>query len=369
MIMYVLGIDTSCDETSASVIKGSTILSNVMPSQIEFHSRYGGVVPSLAKLAHQQRIDGVVDLAIRRSGIGKKDIDLIAVTVGPGLAIALEVGIKKAKELSKELKKPVIGVNHMEGHLFSGFLEPKTSFQTNFDFKFPSLGVLCSGGHSEFVSVSGVGEYKKIGETLDDACGECFDKCARIIGLGYPGGKVLSKFADINRINVEIKFLNKNNSKYVLLKNRLGREYLLPIPMATSGDFNLSFSGLKTAFASLVQSLGVLTREDIYDLCVVFETSAIQQIIFKLDLILQKYSFKEMWLGGGVFANNYLNSEVRKIAKKYSMAIKKPYKKSLTGDNAAMIAFAGLVNHSILQKTHNLDQIDRIPSLEIDEFL
>ncbi|MCS7317423.1 MAG: hypothetical protein NZZ41_03760 [Candidatus Dojkabacteria bacterium] len=373
--MYILGIDTSCDETSAAVIENSCILSNVVSSQANFHRAYGGVVPSIAKLNHQLKIDKVVNMALKRAGIQFNDLEYIAVTIGPGLAIALEVGINFAKKISTEFKIPIIPINHMEGHLWSFFLQPhKRDFDrwsNNNSISYPSLGVLISGGHSEFILVEGFRKYTKIGETLDDACGECLDKCARTIGLGYPGGIVLAKLANIYRHRFIINVINNIQLKYVQITSKYDSNisFMLPIPKSTSLDFNLSFSGLKTAFNNLVSSIKKLDKEIIFALCVLLEATAMYSILVKIEKIIEKYKdIKELWLGGGVVANNLLNKLLRRFAKQQNLVIRKPYSKKLTGDNAAMIALIAYLNfiHNI-RYSYNIDKIDRIPSLDITE--
>lgn len=185
--MKILAIDTSADDTSAAVVNGRKVLSHVEYSQIQLHSKWGGIYPSIAKRAHAERIDSVVERAFMRSGLEWKDLDGIGVTYGPGLAIALEVGLNKAKELSKQYKKPLIAVNHMEGHLYSSFVQ-NSKGNPKHDFKFPYLGLLVSGGHTELVILKDHLTYEVIGETLDDAAGEALDKAARMLGFGYPGG-------------------------------------------------------------------------------------------------------------------------------------------------------------------------------------
>ncbi len=378
----ILGIDTSCDETSASVVRGVKVLSNVMPSQIEFHSKYGGVVPSLAKLAHTERIDNVVKEALKRARVTMEQIDAVAVTYGPGLAIALEVGLKKAKELAEKFNKPLIAINHMEGHLLSSFVEPNgkknilvKDLMHDYKIKFKkgsAIGVLVSGGHTEIILVKDFFNYQKIGETEDDACGECLDKCARMLGLGYPGGPVISKLAKENKKNIQYTILNKNQSRIVTLKNiNTGRTYQLPVPMAFSPNLNFSYSGLKTAFSSLVSSLSV-TKDEIFDLCSIIEIAAFEEVRLKVFKAFEKYSPFELWLGGGVVANAHLKSVLRKVSGR--IKVKVPYSNKLTGDNASMIALAGALRFNSFVNSHNpkvgiftkeYEKIDREPNLSL----
>lgn len=379
---YILGIDTSCDETSVAVVENFKILSNIMPSQTEIHSQYGGVVPSLAKLAHIERIDSVVELALKRARISLEKIDVVAVTYGPGLSIALEVGIKKAKEIATQIKKPLIAINHMEGHLLSSFAVNKNSTNSSKSIflkysslfkKKPALGILISGGHTQIILVKNFSDYQNVGESLDDAGGECLDKCARILGIGYPGGPVVTKFAKENRKNVTYKIYNKNQGRYVELINKnSGEKYILPIPMAFTDDLNFSFSGLKTAFAEL-SSKKIITKENILDLCSIIEIATYEEIRLKVEKAIIQYNPFEIWLGGGVIASAYLKSVIRKIAKKNNIAVRVPFSKKLTGDNAAMIAIAAafkierfginLPNKIAGIYLNLFDEIDRDPSL------
>lgn len=389
-----LAIDTSCDETSASVVRGLTTLSNVMPSQMEFHKKFGGVVPSLAKLAHQDRIDNVIQEALTKANVKIEDVDAIAVTYGPGLAIALEIGVNKAKELAQKYKKPLVAINHMEGHLLSSFAQrnSKTENQaTNHkpQAAFPALGVLVSGGHTELILVKSFGEYTKIGETLDDSCGEAYDKCGRILGLGYPAGPTISKFAKEHRKNIEINIFRKNLSTIVSITNKnTGSSYQLPLAMANSGDLNFSYSGLKTAFKQLVESMvnkklshqdevsGVkefLTKDQVLDLCVLIESAALGQLLVKIEKAIKEYSPKEIWLGGGVVASARLRELVRDVSKKNNIKLKFPYSNKLTGDNAVMIAVASNIKLISYKEIKHIPQdgiylkdfskLDRDPSL------
>lgn len=391
-----LAIDTSCDETSVAVVRNFTVLSNVLPTQIEFHKKYGGVMPSVAKLAHQERIDNVVIESMKKAKVNFSDIDAIAVTVGPGLAIALEVGIEKAKELAIKYNKPLITVNHMEGHLLSSFARQKELQNSNDEYqnkfqipnlKFPNLGMLVSGNHTEIVLIKNFGEYQKIGETLDDSCGEAYDKCGRMLGLGYPAGPVISEFAKQNRKNMELGIANINNSVHAWAKNKpprskpqgvpseklvIGKEpqqaaeylsadnkntkayYSLPVSMAKSNDLNFSYSGLKTAFKQLVTNVSGqnisyedqlsgeinLSKEQIMDLCVIFEHAALSQISIKLSKAIKQYKPKEVWLGGGVVASTRLRSIVRSLCKDNNVILRVANTKKLFGDNAAMIGVA-----------------------------
>lgn len=255
--MLILAIDTSCDETSVAITDGRRVLSNVIYSQVLLHKKWGGVVPSIAKRAHEERIDFVVEEALKKFSKGKTsavkqkqnqeqtaevkirmaNIDAIAVTQGPGLAVALEVGIKKAKELSLKFNKKIIAVNHLEGHIYSAFVE-NSQGNPEIDFEFPYLALIVSGGHTEFIIFKNHLEYQIIGQTLDDAAGEALDKAAKLLGLGYPGGPVLEKLAK--------QVGNKDDHHF-------------PRPMLKSNDLNFSFSGLKTSFYYFLKSQAMKT--------------------------------------------------------------------------------------------------------------
>lgn len=391
-----LAIDTSFDETSVSVVEGLKVISNIRPSQMEFHKKYGGVVPSVAKLAHEERIDNVVEESLKQAGKDYSDLDFVAVTKGPGLAIALEVGIKKAKEIAKKYNLPLIPINHMEGHLLSGFAQ-RNSENLSFDLtnlqeiKFPNIGLLVSGGHTEMILIKNWGDYEKIGETLDDSCGECLDKSGRILGLGFPAGPIISKFAQENRENMIFEQKNKNKSVIIKAQNKNSkREYQLPVTMIHSGDLNFSYSGLKTAFRQLVEKITQseyateqdrmqneenirrgLKKQEIYDLCSTLEVAAYRPLEIKFQKAIEKYSPAEIWLGGGVVASARFRHLIRKISKKNSLNFRVPYSSSLTTDNAAMIGLVANINlnfvenFKVLRSENEIGELDRVPSLSL----
>ncbi len=343
--MKILAIDTSCDDTSVSVLENTSILSNVVSSQDEVHKPWGGVVPNLARNAHKENIENTIKLAIKRSKIQISEIDLFAVTVGPGLAIALEVGIQKAKELAKKFKKPLVAVNHMAGHFFANFAVSKNSEIRNFEF--PILGILVSGGHTEIVWSEKLLEFKILGETIDDAIGEAFDKVSRMMNLGgLYGGKNIQEFA------------KKGDSK----------KYKFPIPMEKSGDFNFSYSGLKTSFLYTIQKIKPENfKDEIPHLCASFQSASVESVIFKLKKVLQKFSPKSVFLGGGVGQNILLRKEIRKLLKNFGLKLTTPYSKKLFSDNASMI---GVVAYFMAKKrmfVTNFEKLERKPRMKIDE--
>jgi N6-L-threonylcarbamoyladenine synthase len=373
-----LTIETSCDETAVAISRGTEILSNVVYSQLELHAQYGGVVPGIAKLAHQQKIDEVINTALNRAEVSLEQIETLAVTVGPGLAIALEVGVNKAKELAKQLNIPLIAVNHMEGHLLSSF--------ANQDFaqaQLPALGLLVSGGHTEFILIEKLGKYEKVGETLDDACGEAFDKCAHLLGLPYPGGPAIARLADVAMPNLTINYKQQHQSYLLIATSNLTKQtYTLTIPMAGNPSLDVSYSGLKTAMKQLIAGLAgvdqklniqetganaALPIEFTAELAAVFQVAAFRMLELKLQKALQKYpSIKELWLGGGVIANSYFRSLVTQFAHQNQLILRLPAKE-LTTDNAAMIAIAAyrqwLDGNYLTPNQH--DQLDRQPNLTL----
>jgi N6-L-threonylcarbamoyladenine synthase len=376
----ILAIDTSCDETSAAVTVDDRIFANVISSQVELHKKYGGVVPYLAKRAHQERIEPVILEAVvrfariarlNRDGRGSsldkyfREIDAVAVTYGPGLAPALEVGIAKAKELVWKYKKALIAVNHMEGHLLSSFAKnskgknpglerglglsflkafrPGPSL-TDLTERNPFLGLLVSGGHTQLVLMEKVGSYRLLGETLDDAGGEAFDKVAKILNLGYPGGPIIERLA----------------------KSGDEDSYPLPVPMAERAGFNFSFSGLKTAVLYLVRDLkaqGEFNKKVIEDVCASFQKAVALSLINKLEVAVKKTSPRAILLGGGVIANLYLRRKIRQSMRQFDLPILVPFEKRLFTDNAAMIGVCAYYQAKRNDLVADVDKLDRVPNL------
>jgi N6-L-threonylcarbamoyladenine synthase len=356
----ILAIDTSCDDTAAAVTCRFEVWSNIIASQTELHKPYGGVFPTLAKQAHKENIAPTVVTALRRAGVTWQDISAMAVTIGPGLAPALEVGIAYAKEMAAKYKLPLIPVNHLEGHLLSVLASPKarkTAVQLQKKSKklqpaFPTLGVLISGGHSEFILVKDFGTYTPLGATIDDAAGEALDKVGRMIDLGYPAGPVIEQFA------------KKGNP----------RAHDFPVPMTTSRDYNLSFSGLKTFSRNLVASLeeqGKLdSQQEIYDFAASLQYAIFRHINHKLIKILADHpEVKQVWLGGGVAANVALRKSLRETIKKSNLdaPLLTPYTKLLCQDNAAMIGVAAacVLNNTHIQDIAEQTAVERTPNLRL----
>jgi len=352
----ILAIDTSCDETSVAITDKTSIQANIVWSQASLHAQYGGVYPTLAKREHQKKIDFVINQALKKSGATPQNLDAVAVTIGPGLAPALEVGLEKAKEISLAFKKPLFAANHLEGHILSVFAKPKNTPYQPIDQYFPILGLVISGGNTQLVLSHTLGHYQILAETADDALGEALDKGARLLGLGYPGGAALEKLALLKT------------------KKTLGQEYPLPIPLL--GRENLakfSYSGLKTALVRLTEKLereqGHLTKEEIINLAYSYQNTAFIHLTRVIQTTLQtlKTTPKFLAVGGGVAANNQVRRELRHLAKENSLKTLFPYKKSLCGDNAAMIGVSVfLKTQADLVKPVNFQKIDRLPDLKLN---
>lgn len=345
--MIILGIETSCDETAVAIIevqseklkaKNVKVLSNVISSQVKLHAKYGGVVPNLAAREHVKNIEHVFKLALKKatpqnlSRLNLDNIDLIAVTRGPGLGPSLLVGIAFARTLAWKYNKPLIGVNHLEGHIYSNWLKPvgvSSEFQVPSSKFFPVLNLIVSGGHTELVLMSGHGKYKIIGETLDDAVGEAFDKVARLLGLGYPGGPAISRQAEKWPIEM-LKFRNI--------------EISFPRPMINSKNYNFSYAGLKTSVLYKIRDLknaGIKITDKVKnEICYEFQNAALDVLVFKTMKAAQEYKVKSLFLSGGVSANKELRERLGHEAKRIKTNYSQP-EIEYTGDNAAMIALAG----------------------------
>jgi len=304
----VLGIDTSCDDTAASVVEeGGRIVSNVVSNQYEIHRKYGGIVPELASRRHIEMILPVVDEAIKKAGISLKDLSAIAVCHGPGLIGSLLVGVCFAKALSYVYNIPLVAVNHLEGHIFSIFLEDSTP-------EFPFIALVVSGGHTNIYRVNGFGAYIEMGRTRDDAAGEAFDKVAKLLGLGYPGGPVIEEMA------------SRGDPKAISFPRA-----------ALQGSFDFSFSGLKTAVLNYLKRYPDSKKEDI---AASFQEAVIEILIKKTIEASKKEGIKKIVLSGGVSANSILRESIkdRCASEDITLYLPSPH---LCTDNGAMIASAG----------------------------
>ncbi len=323
--MYILGIESSCDESAASVLKASgqktEILSNVIASQINIHAQYGGVIPEIAAREHVLHILPTIDSALKQAKITHKDIKALAVTQGPGLITSLIAGVESAKALSLIWKKPLIPVHHVIGHIYANFINrPQAP-------KFPLLALVVSGGHSNLIYMKEHYQFKIIGETRDDAAGEAYDKAAKMMGLSYPGGPIIAKYAEEYR---------QSGQKSTIQ---------LPRPMLNSPDFDFSFSGLKTALLYQLQK-DKNWKKRLSEYCFAFEQAIIETLIHKTLKAANKYQPQSIVLAGGVAANSALREQLSSNIKDKlpKIAFFLP-EKQYTTDNAAMIASAGYFNY------------------------
>ena len=306
----ILAIESSCDDTSAAILKGNKVLSNIIANQ-KIHEKYGGVVPELASRAHQKNIIPVVDIAIKKAKIKKKDIDAVSFTKGPGLLGSLLVGSSFAKAFSIGMNIPLIAINHMQGHILSHFIKDNQSMP-----KFPFLCLTVSGGHTQIVKVTNYLEMQVLGNTLDDAAGEAFDKSAKILGLSYPGGPLIDKYAKHGDVNY-FKF---------------GK------PKVKGLDF--SFSGLKTSILYTIQK-GIdknsnFIKKNKNNLCASIQHSIVTILIEKIHKAAKETGINELAIAGGVAANSYLRNKLTELGKKYNYNLYIPKFEYCT-DNAAMI--------------------------------
>ena len=339
----ILGIESSCDETAASIISENdlgtpVVLSNIVSSQVDVHKEFGGVVPELAARSHMEKIDWIVKKAIEESGVDIKELDAVASTAGPGLIVCLSVGLSFGKAFAASLNKPFIAVNHLEGHALS----PKLNSKLNY----PYLLLLISGGHSQYLCVRNLGEYKRLGTTIDDAIGEAFDKTAKLLDIEFPGGpqiEILAKKGDPNK-------------------------YDLPKPIFNKGGCNLSFAGLKTAVLKIVKK--IKTDQEKFDLAASFQKTIIEILYKKTKIAFGEFKKhidikeKKFVVAGGVAANK----EIRKML--VNLCEEENYEPifppiEFCGDNAAMIAMVGLEKFK-LKQFDNLDYPAK-PRWQLDE--
>lgn len=328
--MLVLGIESSCDETSCAIVKnGREVLSNVINSQIKIHEKFGGVVPEIASRSHVEVISRVVKEALEEAKITFDDVDVVACTYGPGLVGALLVGVSYAKALSYAINKPLVGTNHIEGHIAANYI-------THPDLKPPFLCLVISGGHTHLVHIKNYKEFEILGKTRDDAIGEAFDKVARVIGLGYPGGPKVDKLAKEGENNIKI-------------------------PKTHFDNLDFSFSGIKTAIINMHHKNPDINKAD---LCASFEATVTEILIENTLKAAKNLNINKIALAGGVSANSYIREKFIELEKTNQMQIYYP-KPILCTDNAAMIASAGYYNY-INGKISNLE-LNAIPNLKIGE--
>ena len=326
--ILTLGIESSCDETSVSVVKnGREILSNIIDTQIPIHEKYGGVVPEIASRNHIEAISRVTKKALQEANVGFKDIDAITPTYGPGLVGALLVGVSYAKALSYAINKPLVGVNHIQGHIAANYLTYK-------ELEPPFLCMLISGGNTQIVYVKDYTEFEVLGKTRDDAIGEAFDKVARVVGLEYPGGPKVDKLAKEGTPNIKLPKTHFENS------------------------LDFSFSGIKTAVININHNTKDINKAD---LCASFEKTVTEVLIENIEKAVKQTGMKKLAIAGGVSANSYIRNEILKLQTE-EFKIYMPDLKLCT-DNAAMIASAGYYNF-INGKRDGLD-LNAVPNLKL----
>ena len=362
----ILAIETSCDETAIAILKKEadqlTLLSNEVSSQVKLHAKWGGVVPNLAAREHVKNIEPILNASLKNANLTLQDIDMLAVTNGPGLIPALLVGVNFAKTLSYLWQKPLLGIHHIEGHIYANFISATDTTKKHFsnmsvrsglsNTKFPALCLVVSGGHTQLVFMKDHISYEIIGQTLDDAVGEAFDKVARILNIGYPGGPAVAANAAEFQIS-NFEFRNKKNPKLTASED-IGYQLTLPRPMINKPGYNFSFSGLKTAVLYEVKKFQggstskmeveppkALPQDYIAEMCHEFQQAAVDVLISKTLKAAKQFEPNTIMLAGGVSANKELREQFGK-----SIQAKFPHIKyqipdlSLTGDNAAMIAAA-----------------------------
>ncbi|HEY4501435.1 MAG: tRNA (adenosine(37)-N6)-threonylcarbamoyltransferase complex transferase subunit TsaD [Candidatus Ryanbacteria bacterium RIFCSPHIGHO2_02_FULL_48_12] len=344
--MRILAIETSCDETAIAIVECSgnetsarfTVLGNALLSQVEIHKEYGGVVPMLAKREHQKNLPHILDKAIAEANVPLQDIDAIAVTAGPGLEPALWVGINFAKALALVWNKPLVAVNHMEGHLLASLSEKIGEQLSISNLQFPILALLISGGHTELVLMKKWLEYELVGQTRDDAVGEAFDKVARMLGLPYPGGLEISRLAEEVR---SLGFVNPSSDE------GFTKPFILPRPMIDSGTCDFSFAGLKTAVLYLLKKIPDISEKEKQHIAHEFENAVADVLWKKTALALEQTSAQTLVIGGGVSANTHIRRVFKNsVDIRYPQVTLRIPTASLTTDNAVMIAIAGYYHAS-----------------------
>ncbi|MBI2451172.1 MAG: tRNA (adenosine(37)-N6)-threonylcarbamoyltransferase complex transferase subunit TsaD [Parcubacteria group bacterium] len=362
--MIILGIETSCDDTACAIIQASgqiknpkfKILANVVSSQIKIHEKFGGIVPSLAARTHWKNIIPVMDQTFKKAKKKFQDINLISVTKGPGLPPSLVSGLNTGRLLSFIFKKPILGINHLEGHIWANFLYEvyEAKPRKHKELKFPALVLIVSGGHTELILMKNHGQYKIIGQTRDDAAGEAFDKTARMLGLGFPGGPEIAKLAKIGDPTA----------------------FELPRPMIKSKNYDFSFSGLKTAVLYLLQNLKIKpmsrdinpTPHTIYpNLAASFEQAVVDVLVSKTIRAGLSFKVKTILIGGGVAANQKLRETLKsKIEKELPKTVWLFPEPKLTTDNGAMIAAAGYFNWLKKKKSDDVLKLEPDANLRLE---
>lgn len=346
----ILAIDTSCDETSVAITSGRKVISNIVVSQTALHAPFGGVYPTVAKREHESKLRPAIALALKRASVTMTQLSAIAVTFGPGLPPALEVGVRTAKELALEHNLPIIPVDHIEGHIYSVFTQNKNGNPVR-EIAFPFLALIVSGGHTELVLVKNHIDYHILGETLDDAAGEALDKTARMLGLGYPGGAALERIA---------------------LKGDSAR-FHFPIPMPQRHDLNFSYSGLKTAMMRTLATMSEKEKiQNTPHLAASFQHTVVISLIKKLEKAMREHPTKLVVLGGGVGQNIILAHQFRSVVRKLGAKPLTPAYRYLYGDNAAMIGVVAhfkLHNAIMIKTREKIEALDRVPRAHLDTWV
>ena len=336
--MIILAIESSCDDTSVAILKDKELLSNVISSQVEFHNKYGGVMPELASRLHVEKISYVIKEALQKANVSLQEVDYIAFTVGPGLIGSLHVGMQAAKTLALLLNKPIVPIHHLAGHIYANrFVK---------EFTYPLLALVVSGGNTELVYMEDELKFKIIGETLDDAVGEAYDKVSRLLGTGYPGGPAIDKLAHIGEIT-----------------------YKLPMPK-NDDTLDFSYSGLKSAVINLIHNMDQRNQEyKKEDIAASFQDVATNILIKKVKLALKQYpEVKTFVAAGGVAANSGLREKLQDLleSKHKNIDLILP-RLALCGDNAAMIGMCAY--YKIMSNTYNNDlEISAIPQYPLEDF-
>ncbi|MCQ2538791.1 MAG: tRNA (adenosine(37)-N6)-threonylcarbamoyltransferase complex transferase subunit TsaD [Lachnospiraceae bacterium] len=333
----ILAIESSCDETAAAVVRnGRTVLSNVIYSQIDLHTLYGGVVPEIASRKHIEKVNVVIEQALKDAGMELNDVDAIAVTYGPGLVGALLVGVASAKAIAYAAKKPLVGVHHIEGHVSANFLEHP-------DLEPPFLCLIVSGGHTHLVVVKDYGEYEILGRTQDDAAGEAYDKVARAIGLGYPGGPKIDKVA------------KEGNPKAIVF----------PRAKVDDNPYDFSFSGLKSAVLNYLNQAEMKNEPYVQaDVAASFQAAVVDVLVDKTIHAAKEYGFKTIALAGGVASNSALRAGMKEACDKRNINLIYPSPIYCT-DNAAMIGAAGYYEY--IKGTRSGLDLNAVPNLKLGE--
>lgn len=353
--MKLLSIETSCDETAAAILSyengALTVLSSVVSSQIALHAQYGGVVPNLAAREHVRNIIPVIEEALSNAQLTSNDIDVIGVTQGPGLIPALLIGVSAAKTLALAWEKPLLGINHLEGHIYANCLSGTKGEFKEVQLPFPLLALIVSGGHTQLILMRDHFDYQLLGETEDDAAGEAFDKVAKMLNLPYPGGPEVAGRADGFRASEAV---------------RTSQPHPFPRPKLTSKDYDFSFSGLKTAVLYFLKEQEEKMKDESFvaEVCHEFQEAVVDVLVGKAERAIQEFQPKTVIIAGGVSANRRLRERMTETVARYdgTTFMMPPFEYSL--DNAAMIGAAGILRYAKLNETEREALRENVTTLE-----